>query len=425
MLKFIDLFAGTGGIRLGFEQAAAKLNIKTKCVFSSEIDKKAAESYILNFNENPLNDITSISESDIPDFDVMLAGFPCQSFSYAGNRLGFSDTRGTLFFDIERILKAKKPKYFLLENVRGLTTHDKGRTFQVIIDSLNSLGYSTEYLLLNSSNFNVPQNRVRIYIVGVLDNSINISLKSCVGSADTHRYKKDQKLLQSSLFDDYEKPKSVSDILEKKVDKKYICTDNFISNLSKVVGNDFENLHGYRLIDYRGGRSIHSWELGLKGDCTPEEINFMNILIANRRRKIFGTHQDGKSLNKEQIQTFYDSPDFDLVTKGLLEKGYLSLLDGRYNPVAGNMSFEVFKFLEPDGISITLTASDCNRLGIVQKNTPRRITPRECARLQGYPDSYKLLNDDAAVYKQMGNAVSVPVIKAVLLDLLSNNHNTA
>lgn len=422
MLKFIDLFAGTGGIRLGFEQAAAQLNIKTKCVFSSEIDKKASESYELNFHENPLCDITQILESNIPDFDVMLAGFPCQSFSYAGKRQGFSDTRGTLFFDIERILKKKMPKYFLLENVRGLTTHDKGRTFQTITDTLKAIGYSVDFLLLNSSNFNVPQNRVRIYIVGVLEKKITLTLNSCTGAADTHRYMRDQKNLQESLFsEDYVKPKTVSDILEKEVDEKYICTDSFTSMLSKVVGIEFEKLHGYRLIDYRGGKSIHSWELGLKGDCSPEEINFMNLLIANRRRKIFGTHQDGKSLTKEQIKTFYEPLDFDLVTRGLLEKGYLSLNKGRYNPVSGNMSFEVFKFLEPDGISITLTASDCNRLGIVQNNIPRRITPRECARLQGYPDSYKLINDDTSVYKQMGNAVSVPVIKAVVMDLLENN----
>lgn len=422
MLRFIDLFAGTGGIRLGFEQAAAKLNIKTKCVFSSEIDKKASESYELNFNENPLCDITLVSESDIPDFDVMLAGFPCQSFSYAGKRQGFSDTRGTLFFDIERILKKKKPKYFLLENVRGLTTHDKGRTFEIITSSLRSIGYKIDYLLLNSSNFDVPQNRVRIYIVGVLGDEIKLSLKSSLGATDTHKYKVDQKAIQSGLFEgSYVRPKLVEDILELNADPKYICTDDYISKLSKVVGNDFEKLHGYRLIDYRGGKSIHSWELGVKGDCSPEEVEFMNLLIANRRRKIFGTHQDGKSLDKEQIQTFYESSDFDLVTKGLLDKGYLSCIDGKYNPVCGNMSFEVFKFLEPDGISITLTSSDCNRLGIVQNNIPRRITPRECARLQGYPESYKLLDDDKAVYKQMGNAVSVPVVKAVLLDLLSNN----
>lgn len=424
MLKFIDLFAGTGGIRLGFEQSASELGIKTQCVFSSEINKKAADSYELNFGENPFNDITQVSESNLPEFDMMLAGFPCQAFSYAGKRKGFADTRGTLFFDVERILKEKKPKFFILENVRGLTTHDKGRTFQTIINSLRSIGYSVEHLLLNSSNFDVPQNRVRIYIIGVLGKNIRITLNSDLGAADTHKYKAVQRSDQLGLFDTADhkdKPRTVSDILEGKVSKKYLCSKDYVSKLAKVVGNNFNQLHGYRLIDYRGGKSIHSWELGVKGYCTSDEIEFMNLLIANRRKKVFGTHQDGKSLTAEQIKTFYHSPKFEDVTKSLLKKGYLSLYDEKYNPVCGNMSFEVFKFLDPDGISITLTSSDCNRLGIVQMNKPRRITPRECARLQGFPDSYKLLEDDNAVYKQMGNAVSVPVVKAVAFDLLANN----
>lgn len=421
MLKFIDLFAGTGGIRIAFQQACEALGIKHKCVFSSEIDKKAAASYELNFHENPLCDITQVDS--VPDFDFMLAGFPCQSFSYAGKRRGFADTRGTLFFDIERILKKKRPKYLLLENVRGLTTHDKGRTFQTIKTSLEELGYSIDYLLLNSSNFDVPQNRVRIYIIGILDQDIKITLNSDVGAADTHKFKAAAQDIHPDLFLT-EKPRhcTVADILEQAPSSKYNCSDDFTKKLAGVVGSDFEHLHGYRLIDYRGGKSIHSWELGVKGKCSATEIEFLNLLIANRRKKIFGTHQDGKKLTREQIETFYHANNFEKVANSLIKKGYLSCSDGKYNPVCGNMSFEVFKFLDPDGISITLTASDSNRLGIVQNNIPRRITPRECARLQGYPDSYMLLDEDNAVYKQMGNAVSVPVVKSVLLDFLENNH---
>ena len=418
MLRFVDLFAGTGGMRLGLEQACQELQIPYQCVFSSEIDKKAAKSYELNFNEDPLCDITEIT--DLPDFDLMLAGFPCQAFSYAGKQKGFGDTRGTLFFDVERLLKKKKPKYFLLENVRGLTSHDKGRTFNTIIESLESLGYSTTYLLLNSSNFDVPQNRVRIYILGTLDSEIKITMNSNLGAADTHKYKhiKQQSLLESNPV----KPKVVRDVLERQVHQKYYCSEDFTTRLKNVIGEDLSQLHGYRMIDTRGGSSIHSWELGIKGDCNDSEIEFMNLLIANRRKKIFGTHQDGKSLTKAQIQTFYHNNDFDEVTASLVKKGYLSCYDNKFNPVSGNMSFEVFKVLDPDGISITLTASDCNRLGIVDKERVRRLTPRECARLQGYPDTYRLLDDDNAVYKQMGNGVSVPVIKSVLLDLLTNNY---
>jgi DNA (cytosine-5)-methyltransferase 1 len=136
MIKFIDLFAGTGGIRLGFEQACKKFGLKTECVFSSEIDKNACASYELNFGHNPFSDVTKVEE--LPNFDFMLAGFPCQSFSYAGKRKGFGETRGTLFFEVERLLSKYKPKGFLLENVRGLTTHDEGKTLETIIHSLKN-----------------------------------------------------------------------------------------------------------------------------------------------------------------------------------------------------------------------------------------------------------------------------------------------
>lgn len=421
MIKFIDLFAGTGGIRLAMKQACSALGIETTCVFSSEIDKHACQSYELNFGENPFSDIREVTR--FPDFDFLLAGFPCQAFSYAGKQKGFGDTRGTLFFDVERILRQKLPEYFLLENVRGLTTHDKGRTFETIKGNLQDIGYQIEYLLLNSSNFDVPQNRVRIYILGVLDRDIKITLNSDLGAPDTHKFKLNSTNGQLSLFGEKkEKSKTVRDILEDHPDPKYKCSPDFISSLRSVVGNNFCALNGYRLIDYRGGKSIHSWELGIKGKCTPEEIAFMNLLIANRRRKTFGAHQDGKSLTKKQILTFYHAGDFEEITTSLIKKRYLSCSEDKYNPVSGNMSFEVFKFIDPDGISITLTASDANRLGVVQNNTPRRLTPRECARLQGYPDSYQLLDNDNAVYKQMGNGVSVPVVQAVLTDFIKHNY---
>ena len=417
MIKFIDLFAGTGGIRLGFEQACKKFNLKTECVFSSEIDKNACASYELNFGHNPLSDVTKVME--LPPFDFMLAGFPCQSFSYAGKRRGFGETRGTLFFEVERLLAKYKPNGFLLENVRGLTTHDQGRTFETIINSLKNLGYSVEYFLLNSSNFGVPQNRVRIYIVGTLNEQVKMTLQSDVGASDSHKFK--ELNWQTSLFSEPKNIKVVKDILENKVSKKYECTEDFVTKLKKVVGKDLSKLHGYRLIDYRGGQAIHSWELGIKGECTKPEIEFLNLLIGNRRKKTFGTHQDGKSLDLDQIKTFYKKNDLDKILSSLLQKGYLSNYENKYNPVAGNMSFEVFKFLDPESISITLTASDTNRLGIVQNGKARKLTPRECARLQGFPDTYKLLDNDNAVYKQMGNAVSVPVIEAVITDIIENN----
>lgn len=161
--KTIDLFAGIGGIRLGFEAYGCKT------VFSSEWDVHAQKMYEENFGEKPFGDINLIEPDLIPDHDILLAGFPCQPFSIAGKQLGFADTRGTLFFNIESILKEKKPYAFLLENVRRLTTHDSGRTFQVIIDKLQELGYVVHHKIFNSLDFGVPQKRDRIYIVGFLE----------------------------------------------------------------------------------------------------------------------------------------------------------------------------------------------------------------------------------------------------------------
>ncbi len=418
MIKYIDLFAGIGGIRIGVTNAFEKFNIPSKCVLSSEIDGKASETYELNFGECPAGDVRNIEE--IEPFDLLLAGFPCQPFSYAGKRRGFGDTRGTLFFEIERILNKYKPRAFLLENVRGLKTHDGGRTFDTIISKLEELGYGTHELLLNSSDFGVPQNRVRLYILGILGSKPQMSLVSDLGAADSHKYK--LRAEQIALFEtERNKRCNVECILENDVDEKYYCSYEFEEQLKSVVGEDLSELHGYRLIDYRGGKALHSWELGKKGKCSVDEIKFMNLLIQNRRKNIFGKQQDGKKLTLEQIRTFFDHDSLLEVINGLLAKGYLKEEEGRYNPVCGNMSFEVFKFLDPKSISITLTSSDSNRLGVIQNNRPRRITPRECARLQGFPDSFVVNPSDAYAYKQFGNSVSVPVIEAVMSDFIKSN----
>lgn len=421
MIKFIDLFAGIGGIRLGVTRALSKYGIDSKCILSSEIDAKACQTYELNFHESPRGDIREIM--DIEPFDFLLGGFPCQPFSYAGKRKGFGDTRGTLFFEIERILRIHKPKAFLLENVRGLYTHDGGRTFETIVKNLHSLGYGTHDILLNSSDYGVPQNRVRLYILGIRGAKPLMTLVTKLGATDSHSYKKKYAAnSEFSLFHAKNK-RIVGDILEKNVSEKYYCSEKFKNQLHSVVGEDLSKLHGYRLIDYRGGQSLHSWELGTKGKCSSAEIKFMNMLVQNRRKHVFGKQQDGKKLTLDQIRTFYtDSNIFDIINS-LQEKGYLKKDGDRYNPVCGNMSFEVFKFLDPNSISITLTSSDSNRLGVIQDNKPRRITPRECARLQGFPDSFIVNPTDAFAYKQLGNSVSVPVIEALVSDFIKQNED--
>lgn len=420
-LKFVDLFAGVGGIRLGLEEVLRRNSVEFECVFSCEIHPKAQETYELNYGEKPFSDIRTVEK--LPSHDVLLAGFPCQAFSYAGKQKGFADTRGTLFFEIERLLGAAntKPKYLLLENVRGFTTHDNGRTFKTVLDRLENIGYKVKPLLLNSSNFNVPQNRVRIYLVCKLKDEPQISLQSDVGHSDSHKFKKSK--VQLDIFEDAEVEfKTVKDVIETSVDEKYLCSETFISQLRDALnGESFENLHGVRLIDYRGGNSIHSWDLGLKGHCSKDERGFMDALISNRRKKHFGDHQDGKRLNLEQIKTFWDKPNVKRIISSLIKKGYLSEEEGTYNPVAGNMSFEVFKFLDPDSISITVVSSDANKLGVVVNGIPRRITPRECARLQGFPDTFKLHPNDSWAYHQLGNSVSVPVVSAVFDDVVKHN----
>ena len=415
-IRFVDLFAGTGGIRLAFETAMKSHGFKTKCVKSVEIDTHACSTYKLNFKENPEGDIRKIK--DFPDFDVLLAGFPCQAFSYAGKQRGFADTRGTLFFEVERILEKYRPRFCFLENVRGLTTHDNGRTFETIVSHLKALGYNIEYRLINASSMGIPQNRVRIYIVCTLGVVPNLTVENNLGAADSHKYK--LRHSEMLIFPSEYEAKLVRDILEPNPDSKYDCSPVFVEALKRVVKGDLNKLHGIRLIDTRHGNSIHSWDIGQKGECTPQEILFMNLLISNRRLQHFGTYQDGKALTIQQIKTFYKDSDVEDVMKSLLLKGYLKEVDGKFNPVCGNMSFEVFKFLDPNSISITLTSSDANRLGVYYNGRVRRLTPRECARLQGYPDSYIINPEDTFAYKQFGNAVCVPVITNIITDLLEN-----
>ncbi len=419
-LRFADLFAGIGGIRLGFEKAAQNGGFKTRCVFSSEIDKKAQETYRLNFQETPTGDIKAVET--LPELDVLLAGFPCQAFSYAGKQKGFGDTRGTLFFEIERLLRGakRKPKLLLLENVRGFVTHDRGRTHQTVLEKLRELGYQCRTLLLNSANFGVPQNRVRMYLVCTLGIVPSLTLQSDIGPSDSHKYKRESP--NRDLFGSPGSRATVADVLESDVDPKFICTASFVTQLKQALnGGALSKLHGVRLIDYRGGNSLHSWDLGMRGNCTIEERELMNAIVSNRRKKEFGEHQDGKELTIAQISSFYPNEKLKSLLNSLLEKGYLRRRGNRYNPTCGNMSFEVFKFLDPASISITVVSSDAHRLGVVDNGTPRRVTPRECARLQSFPDSFLLHPTAAVAYRQLGNSVTVKVIEAVFSDIFNSN----
>ncbi|WOI37485.1 DNA cytosine methyltransferase [Alteromonas sp. CI.11.F.A3] len=312
--RFIDLFAGIGGVRLGFQQNGGA------CVFSSEFDKHAQQTYKANHGEVPFGDITQVPASEIPDHDVLLAGFPCQPFSHAGLKLGVEDTRGTLFHDIANILTTKRPRFALLENVKGLISHDKGHTLKVILNTLTNIGYScnipkeviehgstkeiqklAKEMVLKSVDYGIPQNRQRIYIVLWRD-----------GEIEKFGYPKP-----------FEKITTVGDILEQDPDPKLTISD-----------------------------------------------------------KLWAGHQRRKAQNKINGKGF----GFGIVTA---ESPYTNTISARY-----------YK----DGSEVLIEQPGRN---------PRKLSPREAARLQGFPDEFELNPSKVQSYKQFGNSVTVDVINAL------------
>lgn len=310
---FIDLFAGIGGIRIPFQELGGK------CVFTSEWDKFAQKTYRVNFGEEPQGDITKIEAKDIPDFDVLLGGFPCQPFSQAGLKKGFSDTRGTLFFEIERIIQEKRPKAFLLENVKQLRGHDKGRTLKVILEHIDALNYYVKAEVLRAGDFGVPQNRERIYIVGI--------------SKDYYDLPDDYDFEFPTPT--YEKTR-LGDILERNVDDKYTISD-----------------------------------------------------------ALWDGHQRRKKEHQEKGNGFGYSLFND-------ESEYANTISARY-----------YK----DGSEILIDQGE-------GKN-PRKLTPRECARLQGFPEEFIITVSDTQAYKQFGNSVAVPVVRAVAKRIIEEMNTLA
>lgn len=427
-VKFIDLFSGMGGIRIGFEQAFKKAGYKTKCVLTSEIKDAAIRAHKINFpGEKIEGDVTKINTSDIEDFDFLLAGFPCQAFSVAGKQRGFADTRGTLFFEVERILREKKPYGFLLENVEGLVTHDRenakdpiGRTLSTIIHSLETMGYHVSWKVLNARNFGLPQVRNRIYIVGTKADAI-------------------------SLDNFKERSKSFGRVQEKNLP---VIDDKFTRALLNLYQP--HELYGKSIKDKRGGENnIHSWDLGIRGETTDQQRSLLNRLLKERRKKhwaeVIGIDwMDGMPLTAEQIRTFYDSDQLDEILSNLITMGYLvyeypkkkvviTHSDGRtstervpdetkekgYNIVTGKLSFEFSQILDPYTTTPTMVAMDMERVGVVDGNGIRRLTLKEGLALFGYPKDYSLeIHEEDKKKRHMafdllGNTVCVPVIQAV------------
>lgn len=427
-LKFIDLFAGLGGIRIGFEQACKERGIETECVLTSEIKPYAVETLKHNHHhDNFIGDIFQLKNEDIPDFDFLFGGFPCQPFSAGGKRNGFADTRGTLFFEVERILRHKKPQGFILENVEGLVKHDLdnktdkiGRTLKTILYKLEEeLNYKVSWEVLDSVNFGVPQSRKRIFIVGTKKDKVSLG-----NFTPTFKVLKD--VLESGM-----------EIMNTDFTKK------LLSHFSVT------ELYGKSIKDKRGGaNNIHSWDIGIKGECSKEQISLLNKLFKARRQKHWAIEigidwMDGMPLTLKQIETFapsfdlFESTDLkgmldDLVDKGylrfehpkklvkeVLEKGFITsrVYDETkpkgYNIVTGKLSFEINKILNPNEIAPTLVATDMSKIVVPDGKGIRKLTKREGLRIFGYPDSYEIPVKVNFAYDLLGNTVVVPVLKAI------------
>jgi DNA (cytosine-5)-methyltransferase 1 len=312
--KAIDLFAGIGGLRIGFEQTFKE---SIKFVFANEIDDFSCQTYKINFGENAKGDIREVKIQELPDFDILLAGFPCQAFSIAGRKEGFKDERGNLFFYIENILRAKKPIAFLLENVKHLQNHKKGHTFKIIKDILVSeLNYNIHYTVLNATDFGLPQKRERIYIVGFKE---NLDFSFPVGNKIKKKIK-------------------IKNILEKDVNIKYFLSQQYLNSLKihrarhEAKGHGF----GYEVIPHN---------------------NVANTIVCGGMGK-------ERNLVRDEI---------------------------KYEPWEPGK--DPFKWKNNEGI--------------------RKMTEREWARLQGFPENFKFPVSMTQSYKQLANSVPVNVIKAI------------
>lgn len=309
---FIDLFAGIGGFRIAFEELGGS------CLFSCEWDKYAQETYAANFGEKPHGDITKLASELIPSHDILCAGFPCQAFSIAGRKFGFDDIRGTLFFEVARIIRDKKPKAFFLENVKGLKMHDKGRTLKVILGVLrDELDYYVpEPEIINAKDYGVPQNRERIYIVG---------------------FRKD---IATESF-------------------KYPDVQNTQAKIRDIIESEAVSVKYYMSTQY------------------------MNTLIEHRSRH----ESKGNGFG-------YEIKSMDAIANAI---------------VVGGMGKERNLIIDN---RLTNFTPITNIRGTVNREGIRRMTPREWARLQGFPESFKIVVSDQQAYKQFGNSVAVPAILA-------------
>jgi DNA (cytosine-5)-methyltransferase 1 len=463
--KYVSLFSGIGG----FEQALNPLG--GECVMSSEIDAFANKSYEILYGHKTEGDVTKIAAQDVPDHDLLVGGFPCQAFSVAGKRLGFDDTRGTLFFEIARIAKEKQPKAILLENVKGLISHDKGKTLDTIVQTLNDIGYTVDFEVLNSK-FYVPQNRERIFIIALRNdlvlkprwNTWNMEGRNDVVAKGKKRIKSlDVEAFNFKWPEQTEVTMRLRDILEPEVEEKFYLSEdktaNLVAKLPTPEMNDGSNVSycldanyakGTAPGDMGKGRRTHVLEpqmighVDIKGHdaikrvYSPEGVSptLTTMGGGHREPKISvightGTGQlRGRVYNEEGLSPTISATDYKDATKvaqGLpireaTKAGYAIATEGD----AVNFQFPESKTRRGrvgKQIAQTLEASSINQGIVTPEYRIRKLTPKECFRLQGFSDEVfdKLQAggiSNSQLYKQAGNAVTVNVIEAIAKNLL-------
>lgn len=408
-IKYIDLCSGIGGFRIAINNLF-DLNINFKCILSADIKQDAIDTYNLNFNEtNKKIDIYNLDPFHIDKFDLLCAGFPCQPFSSAGQKKGFSDKRGGMIFKIVEICKYHKPKYIILENVYNLINLDKGECIKKIKILFEELGYIVNYKKFNSYDFGCPQSRERVYIICTI--GININFDNII----------------------YKKKQILNNILEKSIETSSINKE-FVDKL--LILHSKKSIYGCKIGDKRGGtNNIHSWDLDYNGILSKEEKKLMNQIMLERRKKHWAvkkniTWMDGMPLTFDEISTFNKSINLQDMLDNLVKKKYLrlekpkDLINGKreykitcedgYNICKGKLSFPISKILDPNNVVPTLTATDSHKLAVIINNkTIRNLTQNELKRICGFPESF-IIPDHVNYYDLFGNMATPPVIEAIL-----------
>jgi DNA (cytosine-5)-methyltransferase 1 len=408
-LTYVDLFAGIGGFRYGIDKfAQVNPEYTFRCIKTVDIKPDAIATYNLNFQENnPPCDIRTVT--NLPKFDLLCAGFPCQPFSSAGKKEGLNDTRGRgdLVFEVARICRESDPTYIILENVSNIETIDSGKTLQRIVNEFAEIGYNITVSKINAMDVGLAQDRSRVFIVG----------------CRTHK--------ATVVIECNERRQKVSDILDM-TDKTTNIPETFIASLMTRTPAE---LYGMSVKDKRGGsNNLHSWDIDYHGPTTPSQKTLMNDILKERRKKKWAelkniVWMDGMPLTLDEIRTFSSSSTLEEDIQSLESQGYLvlehpkDLVDGKrkykttspkgYNICKGKLSFPISKILDPNAFSPTLTATDSCKLAVHVGTTIRRLNQIELARLCGFPDSIQL-PPGADMYDVFGNMVCPPVVTAIL-----------